>query len=154
MLMEAGWDGKSIRLSYDQYPFLPGLLLRLLDTDTNNSETSTFLIGVVESVFPALDIIRRAGPPPTHREEIYQCVVMHLGSRLWHVREIAARTICTMLLHGGWLDAVLELNKGSPMSSNRLHGVLMAVNFILERRLALDPASAICKYSPVGVQLC
>jgi hypothetical protein len=96
----------------------------------------------VESVFPALDIVRRAGPPPSHRDEIFKLVSMHLGSRIWHVREIAARTICTLLLHQDWLSAVTSLIVGSYGSTNHLHGVLMAVRMILERRLELDPLSA------------
>lgn len=96
----------------------------------------------MESVFPALDIVRRAGPPPSHRDEIFKLVSMHLGSRIWHVREIAARTICTLLLHQDWLSAVTSLIVGSYGSTNHLHGVLMAVRMILERRLELDPLSA------------
>jgi len=138
---EAGWDGTSIKISYDQYPSLPALLLKLVNADTDEiGSSSASIIGLVESVFPALDIIRRAGPPATHRDKIYRCVSMHLGSRLWHVRELAARTICTMMLHGGWLDATLRLLKGSSTSTNRQHGVLLAVKFILERRLNLGTA--------------
>lgn len=148
LIQEAGWDGKSIRLSYDKHPTLPLLLLKLLDIDTNVSAISEApVIGVVESVFPALDIIRRAGPPPANRAEVYRCVSMHLGSKLWHVREIAARTICTMLFHENWLDAILELVKMSESSINHLHGVLMAVKFTLERRLISNTASSIGEYT-------
>lgn len=140
---EAGWDGRSIRLSYERYPSLPELLLKLLDTNTDGTHISTTpVIGSVESVFPALDIIRRAGPPAAHQGEIYKCVSMHLGSKIWHIREIAARTICTMMLHKHWLQGVLDLVESSGQSANRLHGVLMAVRFILEKRLILDPASS------------
>jgi hypothetical protein len=152
LVTEVGWDGRSIRLSYDQYPSLPELLLKLLDTNTDGSEASTApLIGAVESVFPALDIIRRAGPPAKYRDEIYKCVSMHVGSKIWHVREIAARTICTMMLHKNWLGDVLQLISSSGQSANRFHGILMAVKFILERRLILDPATAIGKQALVGM---
>lgn len=138
-ITEAGWDGRSIKLNYDEYPTLPGLLLKLLDTETATSITPQIpTIGVVESVFPALDIIRRAGPPPTHRYEVYQRVSKHLGSKLWHVREIAARTICTMMLHKNWLAAIVGLLEGASESTNRLHGVLMTVKFTIERRKALN----------------
>lgn len=140
---EAGWDGRSIRLSYERYPSLPDLLLKLLDTETSGSDQSTApAIGAVESVFPALDIIRRAGPPSARRNEIYKLVSLHLGSRLWHVREIAARTICTLLLHQHWLRDILELLSMSGESSNRIHGTLMVVRFLLERRLLLHQGSA------------
>ena len=99
-------------------------------------------IGAVESVFPALDIIRRAGPPPTHRDEIFKLVAKHLSSRIWHVREIAARTICTLLLHEDWLSNLIALIDNSQPSKNHLHGLLLAINFTLERRLEIDPLSA------------
>jgi hypothetical protein len=140
---EAGWDGRSTKLSYDKYPALPELLLKLLDTDISKySDLTTPKISSVESMFPALDIVRRAGPPSIHRNDIYKCVSVHLGSNVWHVREIAARTICTLLLDTAWLPAVVELIETSNSSTNRLHGILMALKFILERRLVLNPHSA------------
>jgi hypothetical protein len=143
VVTETGWDGRSIRLSYDKYPDLPGLLLKLLDADTCRLENLTApKVSSVESMFPALDIIRRAGPPSTHRNEIYKSVSVHLGSKVWHIRELAARTICTLLLHDDWLPAVVKLIESSTKSTNHLHGVLMAVKFVLERRLALDPEFA------------
>lgn len=145
---EAGWDGGSIRLSFDRYPSLPELLLRLLTTKISDPDAPTAsLIGAVESVFPALDIIRRAGPPVSHREEIHKSVIIHLGSKIWHVRELAARTICTLSLHKDWLEDVLNLLATTAHSTNQLHGVLMAIKFILERRSMLDPASGIGKSS-------
>lgn len=151
---EAGWDGRSIRLSYDRYPSLPELLLKLLDTSTSQSEPmKTPTIGAVESVFPALDIIRRAGPPPTHRDKIFAVVSKHLASRIWHVREIAARTICTLLLHDNWLSDVVTLVESLQQSENQVHGILLAVRFILERRLELHPLSASGKCSSRDIML-
>lgn len=146
---EAGWDGRSIRLSYDRYPSLPDLLLTLLDTNTSDmepvTEPSIGTIGVTESVFPALDIIRRAGPPQTHRHAVFGLVARHLGSPIWHVREITARTICTLLLHDDWLPDILSLIKISEKSINTAHGVLLAIRFTLDRRLELYPNSLISK---------
>ena len=147
---EAGWDGRSTRLSYERYKSLPELLLKLLDTSTNNSGTMRApTIGAVESVFPALDIIRRAGPPPNLRERAFKLVVKHLNSRIWHVREIAARTVCTLLLHEDWLSDVIALINNAQLSKNHIHGILLALKFILERRLELDPSSATGKYSAI-----
>ncbi|RFU34981.1 hypothetical protein B7463_g1379, partial [Scytalidium lignicola] len=143
--IESGWDGRSIRISYDEYPSLPQLLLKLLKTGIASSETTILSTSTsaAESVFPALDIIRRAGPPDIYGEEIYNCVSTHLGSSVWHVREIAARTICTMLLHKDWQMSIVELLKTSGSSTNRLHGVLLAIKFTLERQLQLDHNTAI-----------
>jgi hypothetical protein len=136
---EAGWDGRSIKISYDSYPPLPDLLLKLLKAGAIGSQITQFsAVGAVESVFPALDIIRRAGPPPSNRDQVYQHVSLYLGSKIWHVREIAARTICSMMLHQNWLAAVTDLIESANKSANRLHGVLMAVRFVLERRMNLS----------------
>ena len=155
IVTEAGWDGKSIRLSYDQYPSLPELLVKLLHSDTNSSATSTTTliesVESVESVFPSLDIIRRAGPPAIYRDEIFQRLSTHLESKIWHVREIAARTICTMMLHTDWLQDVLHLISSIGTSANRSHGTLMAIKFILERRLKLDPTTATGKQAIISI---
>jgi hypothetical protein len=145
LVTEAGWDGRSTRLAYERYPGLPELLLKLLNPETQISDNTSPVIGAVESVFPALDIIRRAGPPRKLRTEIFTSITLHLSSRVWHVRDIAARTICTLLLHDGWLPEVLNLLDTSYTSTNRAHGVLMAVKHLLERRSELNLVNSIGK---------
>ncbi|TAQ88243.1 hypothetical protein B7494_g3410 [Chlorociboria aeruginascens] len=143
VVTETGWDGRSTRLSYDRYPALPELLLKLLKQPLTESHSTITVIGAVESVFPALDLIRRAGPPPTLHQEIEKYVSIHLGSKIWQVRELAARTICALMLRDDWLEALTKLIKTSRRSSNKTHGILMAVRFVLERRLALVEVPAI-----------
>jgi len=140
VVTESGWDGRSIRLSYDRYPALPELLMKLLTVESRNAMGSgAQAIGTVESVFPALDIIRRAGPPPRHRDEIFSIVAKHLESKIWHMRDIAARTICTLLLHGNWLSDVEELLDSYTGSANQLHGMLLSIRYLLDRRLDMSP---------------
>lgn len=142
LITEAGWDGRSIRLSYDNYPALPELLLKLLNTEISvSTEVNKPIIGAVESVFPALDIIRRAGPPDSNREAIFDQVCKHLGSKVWHVREIAARTVCTLLMQDGWLNEIEKLMISCHESTNKAHGTLTAIRFFLERRLDVNPSS-------------
>lgn len=142
--MEAGWDGRSIKLSYDKYPALPDLLCTLLNAKFSPSDDMwSPQIGSVESVFPALDIIRRAGPPVADRDQIYQGVCRHLGNKAWHIRELAGRTISTLLLHDSWLEALADLFDTCTASINRVHGTLMAARFTIERRRALDIESII-----------
>lgn len=136
--IEAGWDGRSTKLSYEKYPELPELLLKLLGKEAlSNEDANTPAIGAIESVFPALDIIRRAGPPTILRNEIKERVSIHLGSKFWHTRELAARTMCTFMLNNQWLSDLENLLKISDGSTNYAHGVLMTINFVLERRLAV-----------------
>lgn len=134
--METGWDGKTLRLSYTKYATLPPILLGLLQTGERAMEPSTLAQGsAAESVFPALEIIRRAGPPESHRDELYGYITRYLGSRQWHVREIAARTLCSFLLGGDWLGAVKALLEKSRGSANMMHGTLLTVKFFLERTI-------------------
>lgn len=126
------------------------MLVKLLETDTSGPIADVPpATHAAESVFPALDIVRRAGPPAERRTEIFQCVSNHLGSRVWHIREIAAHTICTLMLHDVWLQEVLELIRMCQTRTNRAHGVLMAVKFILERRSGLHaiPSIGMCSSS-------
>ena len=61
-----------------------------------------------------------------------------LGSRIWHVREIAAKTLCSFLLRGEpWLGVVDRLLAQAVHESNRLHGVLLTTRFVLERKAGL-----------------
>lgn len=140
IITEAGWDGLSIKLSYDKYDALPDLLVRLLDVQT---DTSVWSAGnddrAIQTVFPALDIIRRAGPPSQYRDQIYDLVSRHLGSRVWHVRDIAARTMCT-LIRDDWVDSALDLLNSGPESTNRTHGILMVLKYVLEKLRASKSA--------------
>ncbi|KAK7751621.1 hypothetical protein SLS62_006447 [Diatrype stigma] len=140
--MEAGWDGRTTRISYAKFPALPTVLVHLLEMGQRSE--GGVLLGAqttAESVFPALDIIRRAGPPEAARDRLYATIAWYLGSRIWHVREIAARTLCSFLLKPGWLDAVAALIAGSGLdgSANKLHGALLTLKFLLERLLEVMP---------------
>ncbi|KAF4977485.1 hypothetical protein FZEAL_6004 [Fusarium zealandicum] len=136
--MEAGWDGKANRVAYHRYPSLPKVLLNLLESGHQMMAPSAASSAAAESVFPALDIIRRAGPPELHRNEIQVHIAKYLASPVWHVREIAARTLCSCLLHDSWLDSVTSLAAESVRSQignvqNHVHGVLLALKYIIDR---------------------
>ncbi|KAK0646502.1 putative death-receptor fusion protein-domain-containing protein [Cercophora newfieldiana] len=139
--MESGWDGTSVRISYNKYPTLPGVILGLLQSaDTAGNEVSS---AAAEAVFPALDIIRRAGPPDEHREKLRGYIEGYLGSKIWLLREIAARTLCSFFLQADWVVEIRKLLGGCGNDANRLHGVLMTARFVLERKIDLgyDPSS-------------
>lgn len=141
-IIESGWDGKSIKVAYEKYADLPQLLLDLMSSPADVSISKTSLeIGSVESVFPALDIIRRAGPPPGFEKEVFTPVAAHLGSKAWHVRDIAARTMCTLLLRDGWLQELEGLLSNCGQGANEAHGVLLACKYVVERRYELFASS-------------
>lgn len=144
-MIESGWDGKANRIPYHRYPNLPRVLIDLLKTGHRMITHTPSTSSAAESVFPALDIIRRAGPPEAHRDELQFHVSCYLASPVWHVREIAARTLCSCLLHDEWLATSLGLFRDAlsdPTSNvqNHVHGVLLTVKFVFERlnEVALD----------------
>lgn len=142
-MIEAGWDGKANRIPYHRYPNLPTVLAGLLKSG-HKMVTSTNATSSAESVFPALDIIRRAGPPDLLRDEIQVHVAAYLSSPVWHVREIAARTLCSCLFHDKWLVVMQELvlkslSDRSINGQNHVHGVLLSLKFLIERFSEVAP---------------
>ncbi|KAM0252518.1 hypothetical protein ACHAQJ_007693 [Trichoderma viride] len=142
-MIEAGWDGKANRIPYHRYPNLPTVLASLLKSG-HKMVTSTNAKSSAESVFPALDIIRRAGPPDLLRDEIQVYVAAYLSSPVWHVREIAARTLCSCLLHDKWLSVVQDLfhkslDDKTINGQNHVHGVLLSLKFLIERFSEVAP---------------
>lgn len=142
--MEAGWDGKANRIPYHRYPSLPKVLLNLLKSGHQMMAATAASSAAAESVFPALDIIRRAGPPELLREELQVHIAKYLASPVWHVREIAARTLCSCLLHDLWLDTIISLAAESVRSpignvQNHVHGVLLSLKYIIDRLSEVMP---------------
>lgn len=137
--MEAGWDGRTTRIPWHKYKALPGLLVSWLEMGQATASGLSGGMASAESVFPALDIIRRAGPPQEYKEKLYDIVAWYLGSHIWHVREITARTLCSFLLRPDWIGPIRGLLEHSYLSANRLHGALLTFKFLLERLLHVMP---------------
>lgn len=144
-MIEAGWDGKANRIPYHRYPNLPEVLRDLLKSGHRvMATTSTLSAAAAESVFPALDIIRRAGPPALQRDEIQSDVAHYLSSSVWHVREMAARTLCSCLLHDKWLGMIKEAyglarSTAGGARLNYIHGVFLTLKFVFERLNEVSP---------------
>ncbi|KAI1312154.1 putative death-receptor fusion protein-domain-containing protein [Xylaria venustula] len=138
LAMEAGWDGRTVRISYHKFEALPSLLVDLLELGKKSS-SATIGTQTAEAVFPALDIIRRAGPPEGYLEKLYDIISWYLGSHIWHVREIAARTLCSLLLTPSWPQSIGVLLTSPGQTSNRLHGALFTIRFLLERLVQVMP---------------
>lgn len=138
-MIEAGWDGRANRIPYHRYPNLPEVLRDLLKSGHQvMATTSTLSAAAAESVFPALDIIRRAGPPALLRDEIQSDVAHYLSSSVWHVREMAARTLCSCLLHDKWLEMIKKIHNEARRAAagarlNHVHGVFLTLKFVFER---------------------
>ena len=134
--LEAGWDGHTVRISYTKYHTLSGVLLDLLRPVDQASDVSSQFTKA-EAVFPALDIIRRAGPPDEHRDELCRLTEAYLSSHIWLLREMAARTLCSFFIRGNWVAEISRLLEQARNSTNGLHGALLTLKFILQRKIEL-----------------
>ncbi|CAL3968679.1 unnamed protein product [Diplocarpon coronariae] len=123
--IEDGWDGKSIKISYDRYPSLPETIVNLLQ------------IGTGDTVLPALDFLRRAGPPSSKKDEIEGLVSGFLGHKAWQIRETAAHTLCSLTMSRSLAETIRLLSVGTTQSTNDRHGKLLAIKVVLGRRLPM-----------------
>lgn len=128
--IEVGWDGKSIKVSYDKYPSLPEMIIKLLR------------MGVGDTILPALDFLRRAGPPGTQTNEVQDLVSGFLKHEAWQIRETAAHTLCSLTMGTPLVDIVRTVLNAPQASTNGRHGTLMATKVILQRRLPMAGQSS------------
>ena len=143
-MIEAGWDGKANRIHYNRYQTLQKVIVRLLKSVHSIMSKTKSSKYAAESVFPALDIIRRAGPPEILRNELQDHVIAYLPSPVWHVREMAARTLCSCLLHDSWLQTMKQIIEHALSDStgdvqNYVHGVLLSMRLVFEKRVDVAP---------------
>lgn len=139
---------KTSRFSYDNYPSLLGILADLLnpsgplkETIESSSEGSNpFDLHGAEGVFPALQILRQARPPTNELAPIRASVEKLLASPHWHMRDMAARTVVSLLPPHEMYDAAFKMLSEDHSSINTRHGVLLAVKYMM-RKLANDKIS-------------
>jgi len=135
---------RTSRLSYDKYPTLPRLLIRLLggdilrDFSKQDDDTDFSSSMPAELVFPALEIVRRAGTPAKESFIISRLVLQHLGSKIWNVREMAARTYCSLVAEKEYLDSIALLLDLDWCTSNKLQGILLSVKFMIEKHFRFE----------------
>ncbi|XPS80567.1 hypothetical protein M3J07_012543 [Ascochyta lentis] len=140
---------KTSRFSYDNYPSLLSILSDLLDpagplkqTLENTSENSNpFDLHGAEGVFPALQILRQARPPTNAMGPIRASVEKLLASPHWHMRDMAARTVVSLLPSHEMYDAAFDMLRSGYSSTNQRHGVLLAVKYMM-RKLVNDNISS------------
>ncbi|KAB8648459.1 hypothetical protein FH972_026117 [Carpinus fangiana] len=119
------------RLAYDRYPGLLELLVSLLrptvatdDATVDRQEVSA------ESLFPALDLFRRAPPPPEACKNIVELVLQAADSSQWHIREVAARAFAA-LSPNHLKDNPNSLIGRKVSSGNIAHAKILCVKYIV-----------------------
>ena len=139
---------KTSRFSYDNYPSLLNILSDLLDPsgplkqtlETSPESSNPFDLHGAEGVFPALQILRQARPPTNKLAPIRASVEKLLASPHWHMRDMAARTVVSLLPPHEMYHAAFEMLRTDNTSSNTRHGVLLAVKYMM-RKLVSDRTS-------------
>lgn len=138
-----GSDTRATRIHFSKYPDLVGHLMNFLNSAPDIDEPLMATVqDSLELIFPALDLIRRAGPPEEYFESIYDNVLRHLGSEVWQVRELAACTLCRLTMGNYWIERILTLVYVSGKSANRRHGTLLALHILLERQIEVKGYSS------------
>ena len=117
-------------LTYERFPILPELLLRLLyHQDYQTSQTLH-----VQRVFPALEIVERFGVPNLHQEEVWQALMRLRASPVWSIREKAAKAVGTIIEEHELLDQMRKMVHATDVKSqNEVHGRLMSLRVIFAR---------------------
>lgn len=132
---------KTSRFSYSNYPSLVGILFDLLDPNgplksggesDNNSPPD---VHGAEGVFPALQILRQAPPPEANRGAILESVICLLESPHWHLRDMAGRTVASLIRPEEYSVRFYSLLTTTPNQYNARHGYTLAAKYILRRWL-------------------
>jgi hypothetical protein len=123
---------KTPRLSYNDYPTLLDIVLKLLTFDTSQPDSPETAL---ESVFPALKILQRVPPPQHRRTEIRELVLGFCGSSHWHVRDMAARTLSGLVPELTLLQIVDEFVPDLSLGQNSAHGRLLCISYVVKSRL-------------------
>ena len=128
------------KLTYDRYPVLADLVLRLLQlsnerhvdrnaarTQASDSPTSKS----VETIFPALEIIERVGVAEKHRDFVKSLLLKQLDNPVWNLRDKAAKILRSMTGEKEHLDEISSFLKLQQLSQNGLHGRLLCLKYLI-----------------------
>lgn len=135
-----GKNGKNVsaRLFFTRYQGVRETLLEILQSSIGVpcggiESTSSHSQSHLESIFLVLNLLLRLKPTPGYDGldafviEVTRC----LENSNWKIREMASRTIASLIENPYEKSAVL-LRSSSFTKQNKLHGVLLAVNHLLQ----------------------
>lgn len=120
---------------------LPGLLFSLSNLLRPRQEeyAEAPTIGNLESqaterVFPALELISQTNWPTDKRPVIRELVLAQTGSKVWAVRDIAARTYASLVDFAETTKTMGTLiNETVILDQNSLHGRLLCMKYMLQK---------------------
>ncbi|KAF8423572.1 putative death-receptor fusion protein-domain-containing protein [Tirmania nivea] len=133
-----------------KYPAVRGVLLNQLREGVESLSLSSATspssnVPIVEMVYPALSLVSRLGVSPgySEMEEFKPLILECMKSKIWKVREVAAKAYVTLVGPGECIQEIKSLlsTKEKTWKQNTLHGNLCAVKCMLERRVGQVPAA-------------
>lgn len=138
--LNGGADTASTRISshhrqfshftYEKYPILPELILRLLQNKTRDALEPQVL---AQRVFSALELVERFGIPTSYHGEIMQALLGHRGSSIWAIREKAAKALSLITKLENILKEAQNVFDAPLFDHNTLHGQLLFLRLLLHR---------------------
>ncbi|KAK9459013.1 putative death-receptor fusion protein-domain-containing protein [Lipomyces oligophaga] len=129
----------SARLFFSRFKSIKPVLLRHL-----SEHVSQFGDGDshIETVYPVLSLLSRleATTGDSGLDAFYPLVMNCLASRIWKIREVAARSLVALISSEIWTDTFISLVQSlTIVSSNTQHGRLLALQNLLKSSFAKEP---------------
>jgi hypothetical protein len=123
------------RSFFEKYVTVRTVLLKNLQEKVGGLEGGE--AASVEMVYPALSLVARMEVDPGYEgmEDFRGLILECMRSRIWKVREMAARAYTALVGPDEVVDVIRELLSVGPEKQNILHGNLCAVRALLERRV-------------------
>jgi hypothetical protein len=139
------------KLSYEIYPHLPDLFCKLLagGLPTGSAPvSSTLSASATEGVFPILQILQRAPPPESHRAQICQILFELLQTANWHIRDMTARTLVSVLGFNGAVYALSDRFQARCYHQNELHGKFLVLQHAIQEfpQKDINPGKLLYQY--------
>jgi hypothetical protein len=136
-----GATGKSFRaskLTYEKYPVLAQLVIRLLQDDSALQQSFEDACGLspdsgkqIRHIFAGLEIIDLVGIPRSQTDIVKSLLYLQLGSAVWNLRDKAAKILGLMSSQQQILnELVIFLQKKSP-PQNEIHGRLLCLKHFM-----------------------
>ncbi|MCJ1400930.1 hypothetical protein MMC11_004141 [Xylographa trunciseda] len=144
--------GSMARKTYEKYPVLADLVLRLLqhesavdphaDGMTVNHDKHLTAPHSIQMVFPAMEIIDRIGIAPNNELLVEQLLLTHLDSPVWNLRDKAAAILSRRMEKKALISNLYTLmedalRQGRVLPQNALHGRLLCIKYIIEGRQSI-----------------
>ena len=122
------------RLTYQKYPNLPDLTLRLICLGPDRYQPDgTSAAAQAQKVFPAIEIVERFGLPTDHRDDIKKAMIHHLEGPVWAIRDKAAKALSSIADRNDFVDEISRMMSSNWCSQNALHGRLLYLRWLTRR---------------------